>query len=368
MRQLFTYVLWCMLWTATCFSQQKTTKELSVQNLPPDVHYSWENTCPGDTVCFINQSLMADTYTWTVIAPGGKSHTVLDTTSATDFCFHFPGPGTYTISLLAYNNHYVTLTQVLTIDTITKASFDFISCVNQFPNTSLCATSFQWDFGDGHTSSAFSPSHQYADTGFYKVRLVAYNGSKSDTLSKIIHINVLSYADPSFTYSISYDTVFVHATPAGSQTGYFWNFNDPLDPSASLGSGKDTLHVYKDSTAAYEIDLTVVNACGPKFKADSVRIVIPKVPPNLSFTSNLAILPNPVENGTLNIFYNSFTNADFLAVIYDPLGRLMTEEYFTFQQGINGFQMDVSRFSEGVYVLNLISENTYVRRKFIVRK
>ena len=198
--------------------------------------------------------------------------------------------------------------------------------------------------------------------------LIAYNGLKSDTMSKFIHIKVLRYADPVFTYNVSHDTVFVHANPSITFINYYWNFNDPANPLTSFATGKDTLHVYADSTAKYEIDLTVVNACGPKFHSDSVKIVIPRLPSDLNFVSNLAIVPNPVDNGILNGYYNSFTGSDFLIVIYDPLGRLITEEYFTFQQGINGFQIDVSDYSEGVYIVTLLSGNTYARRKFIVRK
>lgn len=365
MKRAVTYFFFMICLATNGFSQYKTS---ATQNLPPDVHYSWQNTCAGDTVCFINQTLMANTYTWTIMAHGGKSNTVIDTTSATDFCYYFNSPGTYTISLLAYNNHYVTLTKVLTIDTITKADFDFISCVNEFPNTSLCARSFYWDFGDGHSSTSFSPIHQYADTGLYHVKLIAYNGTKSDTLIKPIHITVLDYANPSFSYTISYDTVFVHGITEIPAAGYFWNFNDPANPLTTTASGRDTMHVYKDSSAHYEIDLTVVNPCGPKFNSDSIRIVIPQLPPALSFTSNLAIVPSPVENGQLNAYYNSFTATDVLAAIYDPLGRLLTEEYFSFQPGINGFQMNVAEFAEGVYVLNLVSQNTYTRRKFIIKR
>lgn len=368
MKHTLSYLLLFLFSSFLCLSQKKTGKALSVQNLPPDVHYSWKNACLGDTVCFYNQTLMANTYTWTLTKKSGKSVSVIDTAHSTNFCYYFSSPGTYTISLLAYNNHFVSLTKVITIDTVTKADFDFINCVNEFPNNSLCATSFLWNFGDGQTSTAFTPVHQYADTGSYKVTLIAYNGAKSDTLSKFIHIKVLRYADPVFTYTVSYDTVFVHANPSITFINYYWNFNDPANPLSSFATGGDTLHVYSDSTAKYEIDLTVVNACGPKFHSDSVKIVIPRLPPDLSFVSNLAILPNPVENGVLNAYYNSFSNGDFLAVIYDPLGRLITEEYFTFRQGINGFQMDVSNYSEGVYVLSLLSGNTYARRKFIVRK
>ena len=47
--------------------------------------------------------------------------------------------------------------------------------------------SVAWDFGDGNTSDAFSPSHQYASNGTYTAELTAYNECGSDVFS----LNVL---------------------------------------------------------------------------------------------------------------------------------------------------------------------------------
>ncbi len=41
----------------------------------------------------------------------------------------------------------------------------------QFANTSILATSFQWDFGDGHTSNEKDPYVEYVSSGQYLVKL-----------------------------------------------------------------------------------------------------------------------------------------------------------------------------------------------------
>jgi PKD repeat protein len=347
----------------------QTNKISSLQNLPPDVHFSWENACAGDTVCFTNQTQLANTFTWTIIGGPGHPHTIY-TSNNTDICYFFSTPGNYTVSLHAYNNHDVIVSKTITIDTITKADFNFIRCANVFSNNSLCASTFYWDFGDGNTSTVFSPTHQYADTGYYNVKLIAYNGSKSDTILTRIYIDVISYVSPAFSYTISSDTVFVHANYGGISTVYYWNFNDPLHPGTTSATGRDTLHIFTDSTAKYNISLTAINACGPAFSNDSIQIIsaihLPQTPSHLQFISNLAIIPDPVENDELNVFYDSFTTGDFLVTIYDPIGRLMTEEYFTFLPGTNGFKIATPGYSKGVYVLTLIYQNTYTRRKFVI--
>lgn len=48
-----------------------------------------------------------------------------------------------------------------------------------FTNTSKDADSYNWDFGDGATSSETNPSHTYAAAGIYKVKLTATNAAGS---------------------------------------------------------------------------------------------------------------------------------------------------------------------------------------------
>ena len=53
-------------------------------------------------------------------------------------------------------------------------------------------TSWAWDFGDGTTSTAQSPSKTYSAAGTYPVSLTASNAYGSDTLTKTSYITVLS--------------------------------------------------------------------------------------------------------------------------------------------------------------------------------
>lgn len=93
-----------------------------------------------------------------------------------------------------------------------------------FTNTSIGGLTYEWDFGDGGTSTAFSPSHSYDEPGVYEITLVVTNPAtcnESDTLSKQIvvlsnstgsiadielcpgeseQIGVLPSADPTITY------------------------------------------------------------------------------------------------------------------------------------------------------------------------
>ena len=50
-------------------------------------------------------------------------------------------------------------------------------------------SSWAWDFGDGTTSTARNPSHRYADTGYYQVKLIiSNNGSCTGEVTHIVRV------------------------------------------------------------------------------------------------------------------------------------------------------------------------------------
>lgn len=71
-----------------------------------------------------------------------------------------------------------------------------LNTVNLFTNTSTGAVTYQWYFGDGNTSTAFSPTHIYALGGTYTVTLIAYNACFcSDTFQATVTVNSLPGPD-----------------------------------------------------------------------------------------------------------------------------------------------------------------------------
>lgn len=47
----------------------------------------------------------------------------------------------------------------------------------------------RWEFGDGRTSTDFTPTHQYANSGTYTVRLIASNVRGADTATRTVRYN-----------------------------------------------------------------------------------------------------------------------------------------------------------------------------------
>ena len=58
-----------------------------------------------------------------------------------------------------------------------------------FQNTSEGANTFDWDFGDGNSSTEENPSHIYTATGMFTILLVATNADGSDEASGTVWIN-----------------------------------------------------------------------------------------------------------------------------------------------------------------------------------
>jgi PKD repeat protein len=59
----------------------------------------------------------------------------------------------------------------------------------QFENTTPEASSFDWNFGDGGTSTQESPSHKFDDPGDYMVELIASNDAGDQPKSITLTIN-----------------------------------------------------------------------------------------------------------------------------------------------------------------------------------
>ncbi len=75
-----------------------------------------------------------------------------------------------------------------------NASFSTTSNVEEgqqfiVSNQTSAATSWQWDFGDGTTSTDEEPSHSYSDTGTYTVQLIASKNGCRDTATQSVQVS-----------------------------------------------------------------------------------------------------------------------------------------------------------------------------------
>lgn len=130
-------------------------------------------------VTFTNTSKNAQSYIWDF--GDGMTSKVINPVHT------YSKAGTYSVSLKATNiTKSDTYSQSIIIsqaNIIPTAKFSYKTAHPLkvvLTNTSTNATSYEWDFGDGNTSTEKNPTHRYNGIGVYKITLVAKSGSKSD--------------------------------------------------------------------------------------------------------------------------------------------------------------------------------------------
>ena len=130
-------------------------------------------------------------------------------------------------------------------------------------------TSWQWDFGDGTTSTARNPQHAYATPGFRKVTLVVSSGTGSKRSSKTL--TVMPEAEPAtFVYSPATpgpgQTVQFADTTSGTPTSWQWDFGD-----GARSTAKNPSHAFARS-GSYTVTLTTSNSSGSKQGSRSLTV------------------------------------------------------------------------------------------------
>ena len=116
-------------------------------------------------------------------------------------------------------------------------------------------TSWTWNFGDGNTSSAQNPTHQYATSGTYVVSLNISSSSCSNSISQTIVVgnspapcNAAFYIMPDSSNS---NLIYFNDQSTGNPTSWSWNFGD-----GSTSSAQNPTHQYATS-GTYVVSLNI---------------------------------------------------------------------------------------------------------------
>lgn len=184
-------------------------------------------------------------------------------------------PGTYSVKLVVRNadgTTGITKTNYITVYPSPSANFTAnltTGCVPvniQFTDRSTSPSgnivSWQWDFGDGGTSTAQSPSHVYNNTGFYNVTLTVTSstGCKSVySANRFIRIVAGVKAE------------FINSKPVSCQAPYNINFTNQSSGPGNmtfqwdLGNGNNSTASNPSTTYAagtYNVTLTAISEFG----------------------------------------------------------------------------------------------------------
>jgi PKD repeat protein len=276
----------------------------------PRPNFNGQDVCLGTAMEFVNKSSISSgfmTYFWDFDD---------GTTSDFEAPIHlFTRSGLFRVRLTATSDLGIVNDTVIDINVFEIPDIRF-TVSNQcegiavkFNNTTTISSgilSYKWDFGDGSTDNATSPSHLYAKAGGYKVTLVAEANGCQSTLTK----NASQFARPKAAFTNSGDCngkeVSFNNTSTiglGEKIGTQWFYGD-----GNHGTQANQKHIYTNA-GTMSVKMIAVSQFGCKD----------------SLTKNLVIKPSPVADFSYDKicdvdpvnFNNTSTEPAGVSVIYN---------------------------------------------------
>lgn len=163
-----------------------------------------------------------------------------------------------------------------------------------FLNNSSGAVSYEWDFGDGNTSTLNSPSNVYNITGDITTQLVAFTTfGCTDTLQFPIYVDSIPDADFDFTIVCDVDTTTFTDLSTGSPTNWEWDFGD----ASAINTNQHPTHFY-GTPGMYNVILTVTNPAGCTSTVNQL-VAVSEVP-IANFTTNPTCLGSVTQFSDLS--------------------------------------------------------------------
>jgi PKD repeat protein len=208
------------------------------------------------------------------------------------------------------------------------------------------ATSATWDFGDGNTGSGLTPSNTYSGSGTFAVDVTVTNdcGDEADTT---LYITICVQPTANWTAAVLSAggggmQVQFDGTSSTGGNSFQWNFGDGNTNSTS----NYPLHTYGTVSLAYNVSLTVYNACGD---SDTKTGILGQ---NLGVRDadmlSIEVFPNPVQF-VLTIESDFAINGEIS--LTDAIGRTVLAVQGS---GDNRQEINVSELAAGSYVLRIV--------------
>jgi PKD repeat protein len=136
-------------------------------------------------------------------------------------------------------------------------------------------TSWQWNFGDGGSSTTRNPTHVFGSAGRFHVTLTAANSGGQNATAKDIDVAATVLAPiADFSFSPESPTTgtivqFTDRSTGGTPTTWSWDFGD-----GGGGSGATATHTFQNA-GTYAAKLTVGNSAGSDQKTRNVVVTVP---------------------------------------------------------------------------------------------
>ncbi|HCX24974.1 MAG: hypothetical protein CMB80_20260 [Flammeovirgaceae bacterium] len=262
-------------------------------NPNPVAKFSQTDVCLVNQMDFSNLSSVElgtiDTYNWDL--DDGT------TQSTADFSYTYEADGEYEVTLEVITDKGCTdeISKTVEVYPLPTTSFTGIDVcfgnTTTFSNNSSISSgtvTYSWDFGDGSTSTAVNPSHEYDEPGTYSVNLQSTSSFSCQT-NEVITVVVYEQPIADFTFdNICLDETasFVN-TSFGSGLSYTWDFGDGNSSTETSPS-----HTY-EAAGLYSVKVSIENASGCSSEKTKVIRVAPM--PVVSFDLENVCLEQEVK-------------------------------------------------------------------------
>ncbi len=205
-----------------------------------------------DIIIIDNSTGNPTNWSWT-FGDGGISDLIEPT-------YTFDSPGSYTICLEVSNICGSTQScENLVVDCAAPVA-TFAANANELEiqfedNSQNSPTEWFWDFGDGNTSTAANPLHEYAAPGTYEVCLTTSSVCGEDQTCTTIEVDCTA-PQAAFDNMNNQLTVQFEDVSSNNPTSWSWNFGDE---NTSMEANPE--HTY-ESPGSYTVCLEVSSICG----------------------------------------------------------------------------------------------------------
>ncbi|MEO5675102.1 MAG: PKD domain-containing protein [Chitinophagales bacterium] len=225
-----------------------------------DVEAAFTDSIVGGMVSFTNLTFDGLNFFWTFG----------DGTSSTDInpVHSYDSAGTYTVCLISTSLCAAdTFCSEIIIECSPATSgftFTSVNTTVNFTATGQDVTMWQWDFGDGDTSSESNPVHVFDSIGTYNVCLIASNFCSADTFCQNVEVTCAPL-EAAYTYIDSGTTVMFTSTSIGA-TSWKWKFGDGGNTNQ-----ENPTYTYAD-TGTYEVCLIVYSVCASDTLCQNIHV------------------------------------------------------------------------------------------------
>ncbi len=192
--------------------------------------------------------------------------------------YTYTNNGCYTATLIRYVGECVSSINSQTcidVYNIPDVSFDMVNALGCIPphdvdfnNQTIGGVSFEWDFGDGITSTEASPTHTYTDFGVYPVQLIATNSNGCSVTSMMDTVRIFPIESQLLTGD-QFDCTPLDVTLMSGSNSYTpivsWEWtltNYSTAPVTIVESNDEFPNLTLTDTGRYEIQLIITNTLG----------------------------------------------------------------------------------------------------------